>query len=576
MPYHRFILSLSLFAAGCTSTYQPKYTHVRPPQNQKEILTPLSPGHIGARELLSGENIQGALKAYLSSVAPSQKHEMATLGKIAQAQILEGLKSGDLETQLLSIFSITIGKSEQLIPALEEALGSPFPEVQVAALRALASFSNDRATKALYLAMRSNFLGIRIEASIHLAEQKCIDAADQIEALMHKSPEPILPLFCYLFAKSGSRHDIDLLAQLMNHASPYVRSSALLYAALFERSSLEKHLFAALNHTHPLELETAAFAMGHLHIERAKPRLKQLLKSSSLAVHFAAAKALEALHDPEALKELKKLAKKGDLFAIQTLGNQPGSEPVLLELLKHQDADVSINSAVALLHLKNTKGLPLLTAAITRPDVGFAEHKLPAHSASVFVRAPIHSKSIETNPGLPHTTLAFKGHVITLCMNLPDELFLPFIDELIESHNSEAVSFAADALAMRGSESGIDKLKVLRQTPGAPWTRMRSSLALFKITRDIKYLQEVKGWLLAHADRDIIELMPYSSAVSKGPQTSLYALKANEKSALLIEAWMTLAHSESEEGLNLILEAFSKAPKRARIVLAGLLIKAIQ
>jgi len=568
----------TLLLAGCAPSYKPTLSDARP----KEItdLSPLSHSQIGSQKFLMQGEIENAVIAYLDSSRLGKPHDTATLKKIAKEQILQGVRSRNEGLQLLSIFAISMSQSEELITCLEEAVESPHPQVALAAMRSLAAFNTDKAARAIQSALRSNYLGLRIEASFLLAEQKRIDAADQIEALMHKCPEPALGLFAHLFAKGGSCHDLALLAQLMSHSSPYIRSSAILAAAGFERRSLEKNLLAALTHTHPLETEAAAFATGHLRLEEGFERLSALTKSPSPAVRFAAWCALEKLGNKEALGEIVSLATKGDLFAIQALGSHPSAEGILEELLNSHDPDAAMNAALSLLHLKNPKGLPLLAKLLASPGVGFAEHHLPAHSDRCFVRAPIHSKGLEKNPGLIHSTLTFKQQVVALCLQLPESDFFPFIDMLIQTENSESISLAADALAMRGSEECISKLDHLRQRPGAPWLRMRCALALYKITRDIKYLNEVKTWLFANIDREIIELMPYGQDTAQLAREfsghSRHELRPSETSALLVEAWMTLAHSESDAGLNLILEATAQSPFESRLVLAGLLMKALQ
>ena len=568
----------AILLAGCTSTYKPSLSDAKP----KEIgeISPLGLGQIGAQKFLMQGDIENAVVSYLDAARLGKAHEMATLKKIAKEQILQGIRSPNASLQLLSIFAISITGSEELVGCLEEAIDSPHPEVALAAMRSLAAFNTDRAARAIQSALRSNYLGLRIEASFLLAEQKRIDASDQIEALMHKCPEPLLGLFAHLFAKGGSRHDIALLAQLMSHSSPYVRSGAILGAAGFERRSLEKNIIAALSHTHPLETEAAAFATGHLRLEESLPRLTELTKAPSSAVRFAALCALDKLGDGEALSQIRSLAAEGDLFAIQFLSGHPSAEKDLEQLIKHRDLDIAMNAALSLLHLKNPKGLPLLANLLASPGVGFAEHHLPAHTDRCYVRAPIHSKGLEKNPGLIHSTVTFKQQIVALCLQLPDGEFFPFIDMLIKTKNSESISFAADALAMRGSEACIAKLDELRQRPGAPWLRMRCALALYKITRNIKYLSEVKTWLFANTDREIIELMPYGADPAQIAREfsghSRHELRPSETSALLIEAWMTLAHSESDAGLDLILEALPESPLESRLVLAGLLMKALQ
>lgn len=566
------------FLASCTPAYKPTLSDAQPKQHG--LLTPLSPGQIGAHKFLLEGEVNRAVAAYLDASRVGKAHEMSTLKKIAKQQMLQGIRSSSSALQLLSIFAISMSQSGELIGCLEEALESSQPEVALAALRALASFNTDRSARAIQNAMRSNYLGLRIEASFLLAEQKRIDAAEQIEALMHKCPEPVMGLFAQLFAKGGSRHDLALLAQLMSHSSPYVRSSAVLSAAQYERRSLETNLIAALSHTHPLEVEAAAFAAGHLRLEAGLDRLKGLTESPSVAVRLSALFALDKLGDHEALAQICGLASKGDLFAIQFLGKRPSAEKVLENLLHYPDLDVAMNAAVSLLKIKNPKGLPLIVRLLASPGVGFAEHHLPAHTDRCYVRAPIHSQGIEKNPGLIHSTLAFKHQIVGLGLQLPNEAFLPFIDALIATENSESISLAADALALRGTDECMDKLNELRQRPGAPWLRMRCALALYKITRDIKYLSEVKAWLFANIDHEIIELMPYGANPTKLARefsdSSRHELRPSETSALLIEAWMTLAHSESDAGLNLILEALHQSPVESRLVLAGLLMKALQ
>lgn len=577
MPARFYYICAACLASGCVSSYKPTLSTALPAAATERQSAPPS-GTITARRLLSKGMIGEACQAYLDVSRLNQKHDMATLHKIGKRQILEGLASDKPEVQLLSIFSIIVSQNEDMIAPLESALRSPFFQVQIAALRALASFQNDRAAQALFSAMRSNHLGVRLEASMHLADQKRIDASEQTEALMHKCPPEALPFFCHLFAKSGTQHALNILIQLMSHENPYVRSSAVLQAALFERRALESNLLASLSHTHPLELEAACFAAGTLRLESAVERLEQLRTHTHEGVCLSALIALDQLHPLDTslnpLKDLVAWASQGNVFAIHALKDHPGSEPTLYALLACNDETIRMNAALSLLHLKDPYGLEFLAKLLAEPSLGVAWASSPARTMQVFCLKPLNSSTITTNPSLIHSTFAFKQHVISLCMQLPEEVFLTTVEKLIKTGNSECTSLAASALAMRGTDSCVHMLENLSQSPGAPWLRMRSALSLFTITREPKYLGEIKSWLLAHLDKDLIELIPY--APNPYYPTDTYDLRADEKSALLIEAWMTIAHSESETGLSLILDAFAGAPFRQRCALAGLLLKAIQ
>ena len=309
-------------------------------------------------------SIEKGIDLYLQHFEEIKKHNTTSLRSIANTILLSGVESHDPKIQIMTLFAAKMARAEHLTFNISSLIKSPYFEVQQTTIDTLSSFENENAIQTLFQAFSSDFLFTRLQAAYILAEQKRLNALNQIEALMHKSPIEIKPYFCELFAKVGGGYGLQILQGAMTDPNAIVKAQAIIHAAINQREELKGPIMQAATHTSPIEQESASFAMGIMGIEEGIPILKNLQQSSSPFVAMAAANSLYHLGQLEARKTIENFAKEDDLFALGLLGSIHEVKPLLYEKLLSPDLDVRINATIGLLQQKQQIPLHYILEAL--------------------------------------------------------------------------------------------------------------------------------------------------------------------------------------------------------------------
>lgn len=523
--------------------------------------------------LANHQDFKKALSLYYEN--KDSGHRPHLLMHMAKNLLNEGLQHSDIKIQLLSVFASKIAGYEKCTSLLKQALLSPYPEVQLAALHTLSNFDSEEAIETIQKAFSSNFYLVRIEACYILAQKKRLESIEQIEAFFHKAPDEVKPYFCRLFAFLGNPSSLNYLKNALISSQIDMRLQAILQSAAFQRREMIPYIKQVLTHPNFKEQEAALFALSQLKDESSIKMFEQLLDSPFENVGLMASFALYHLGQFKQAGHIEKYAKKDNLFAIHLLGQMATDPSLLKEKLLSRSAHVRFNAFLSLLERKEKGILGLLKDYLFQEehDLGFYpifSNGMSMQAIKVFSGL---SKQIALNPHLAQSSYQTRLYLLTKAFEYDEEELLPIAEMVLKSNETQLIPIVVHMLETLKSPKAVTLLKHFQQKMGAPFVRMYCNLALFHLKEKGNYFNELKIWLEKHLDQDFIQLKATDETLSFEKK---YELTPEEKSQLLIESTLLLAQSDQQGCLDLLLNAISKTKKENRYALAGLLMKALE
>lgn len=516
-----------------------------------------------------------ALQAYLNSVKGA--HDSEIVQAIALNILKEGFSSSDPEAQLMAVFGAGISLNEKLLGLLEHGLTSRVPEIQLACLSFLAQFQNDAADRAINSAMASDFLAIRLEAALHLAEKKHPAIVDQTEALLQKVPEQIHPLFPQLFALIGTADAIKSLKKMLASPSEEVRVEAIRSIAKLGRDDLIDKVRKQATHHSASQQEVCAYALGALKDEFSVPQLEKLAKGNTPAIRLAALHALWKLGRSQVAQEIEAEAKTGNIFAIHLLGGITGMQNTLLELMKSPNIQVKFNAALALLELQDPRCLETVCELLVKDskDLEMAQITSIGRTLTAYKIIPSATEHFKKNSLGKELSLHLKEKALLQAVALPEQDFLNLAYTLFETHQTPLIPTLVHLLEQLQSPGAIQLLKKCQQKAGAPLIRNYCNLALYRLKEPGPYLENLKKWIAQEQSNELIRFRPIVPR-NQDEDGAKHQLTPEETSLLLVQAFETIAQRQEKESLDIILRAIRDGNKKNRYALAGLLIRAAQ
>jgi HEAT repeat protein len=530
--------------------------------------------------LLQCREFQRAIDLYRDYKTALGRHDFEILQQMGLIILEQGARSPDPETQLTSIFGSSIAGIAAAIDILEAGIISPQPQTQMAAIQFLGHLQDDRCEELLTRAMSSDFFFTRMEAAHQLAMRKARTAVGQIESLMYKIPPHMRFFFPQFFALIGTKDAISLLKHMMDDPFHMTRIEAILSAARFGRDDLLPMIRSRATHLNSAEQEACATAIGYLKDSKSIPVLKNLTNSPAANVQLAASHALYTLGDDTSRLLLEEHAAKGNLFAIHLLSEIPGSEKVLLPLIRDPDIQVRFNAVFALLTLRDKRILePLLEFILhDSKDLGFQPQFSLGNSLMAWKVIPSAGQHLEDSPtDLLTLSLNVREHMLRECLELSPEVFLDLANILFDTKQMELIPLLVSLMENLQTPEAIHLLSTKAQKAGAPLTRAYCNLALLRLKKADVYKTAVLQWISMKKNTEMIRfrpLLPWSARPPK--QTSSFELTPEENSRLLIECYQTIAMQHDENSIDVILEGLKSGHSKNRPVLAGLLIQCIQ
>ncbi len=528
--------------------------------------------------LLKSQELSSSIDSYYKHKNKIGKHDFEVLEQMAVTLLEEGARSDDYEKQLLSIFGTNLASLSASIGILESSIASQYPQTQVAAIQAIGSMQDDRCDELLIKAMSSPFFPVRMEAGYFLSMRKHRSAVGQMESLMHKIPHPYQVIFPEFFALIGTSDAITVLKHMLEDKDANIRVESILSAARHHRDDLLPILRAHAAHANIAEQEACAAALGYFKDTPSLVKLQKLSNGPARNVKLAALRSLYAMGDQTAKDKICEIAKEGDLFAISTLGEIPGSEDLLYELTQNDCQHTRLNAAIALLQRKDPRCLRLLPEILFKDsrDLGFQPHlSLGRSFISWKVVGSAEQHQQHSPQDLEAITLAFREHVLRGCLELPEKAFLDIAKIIFTYGQNDLVPLLIALLENLQTDSAITLLEGQSQKAGAPFIRAYCNLALFRLGKGSHYENLVKVWVSERKNHEMIRFRPIVTHSMRIPD-SRYELTAEESSRLLVDSYQALADKHEENCIDAILEMIKTGHPKNRYVLAGLLIRAIQ
>jgi len=527
--------------------------------------------------LMQSGDTKTALEMYQDYYESHQKHDRELLQQIGMVLLDQGYRSSDPETQLLTLFGAGISANEKTLYIIEEGIKNPQPQLQLVSLNLLMRFQNEYADEALIQAMSSPALIIRLECAYHLCEQKMPLAVPQTEALMNKLDKEFLPLFPQFYAMVGDDRSMKILRRFLANPDERVRIETIRCIALYGRDDLLPAVRLLATHHNFSQLETCAAALGVMSDKTSLPRLQELTSSSCNNVRLAALYALYILGQRDACAEIAHHAKTGDLFAINLLGNFPGSEDLLWTLSQTDNTQIRINAALALLERQDPRCLPIISTILIPDMRDIALLKLSSRGKSLSSWKVVSSakENFAKNSIDYEISLAMREELLNKSINLPEKDFLSLAQCLFEKEQNDLIPALVDLLENLQTPDAIALLKKYQQKAGAPLIRNYCNLALYRLKEPGNYGETLQSWVLQQQHTDLIR---FRALVPRDLQTAntSYQLTPEETSRLLIGAFEALTQNQDDHSIHVLLEAIKNGNPKNKYALAGLLIRAAE
>jgi HEAT repeat protein len=527
--------------------------------------------------LVQAGNTNQAVTQYREEFTKSGSHNYELLQQMAITLLDQGRRSTKPEDQLLSILGAGISLHDRVSYILEAGVSSDYPQLQLVSMQLISRFQSDDAYYALNQAMRSNNPLIRLEAAHIMAQIKHPKAVGQIEALMQKLPVEVHALFPQLYALEGSHDAIRTLARMLSHPREEVRIAAILSAAKHKRDDLLPQIRRLAKHHSIPQQEASAWTLGIMRDADSVEILKEMLQSPSSNVRLAAMQSLYRVGHKEYGKDIIRLARREDPFAIAFLGEVDDAQDVLVELLKSDNLSIRINAGIALLDHRDYRGIAYMRDLFLpeQRDLALLKVTTSGGALSCYKLMPAATYRAKDDPLVYELSLSLREQILTKCLELPEKYFLGLIEELLIHKQHDIIPLAMNLLVNQQSPAGVALLKKYHQHAGAPFIRMYCTLALYKMREEGTYGAQLREWATKQQGEDFIQLREYLPWEMRDASTK-YEITPRETSRLLLESFESFAQVQDEAAIDAILEAIQHGNRSNRYALAGLLIRMVQ
>lgn len=528
------------------------------------ILFPLIINGLSPKQILykmRAGKVDQALVAYKGYAREKGAHDYPLLQEMALLLIRESFKQKEAEKQLLALWAASFSLNPKLLPVLEEGLKAEDPREVLATLFFLMNFPDDQAMNLIRKELNSPYLPIQLTAAAFLAEKKEKGILEQIERFLERLDPQFYPLVVPLFAPSDSRLSSAWMRKFLTSSNRETRLVAIIETARNQRDDLIPSLKEAVRSGSTEEQEAAAFSLGLLGDSQAIPLLEQIKQSSKkpLSTKLAASYALFRLGQNDLF--IQQLAEKGDLYAINLLGQMQTGQDLLASLTNSPDSDVRLNAAIALLKAKDPRALPTL-AALLHPHLRNLKITLLA--------SPGQALSSWKLQAFTNTPTLSRGQIIEEASLLDTNHFLAFADLLVQFEDKELVSSIIWTVARLKTPAAIAFLQKQLVRPGAPLARSWATLALYSLKEKGPYGEAVRSWFSLQKQLAIVSITPPSLDSSL---KSFHEVTKAESSELLLASLDTIASLRDQEAIDPVLDALIGGNPLNRPILASLLLR---
>lgn len=525
--------------------------------------------------LMRSGRISQAIDVYRQYHQQLGKHDYDLIQEMGLLLLDQGFHSSDPDIRMMTTFGAGISLNERALNILEASIDSGVPELQMIGLNFLSQYHHDIADEALQRAMNSPHPLIRLETAYILAQKKAPRAYAYAESLMYRFEDLILPLFPQFFAMIGTAEATRMLRKLMGNANEDVRMAAILSAAKYGRDDLLPKIRTLATHHEKAQQEACAYALGVLKDEKSIPRLEILARSNVPQISLAAQRSLYQLGRKEYKSQIEQKAREHDVYAIGSLGDIEGSEDLLAELLKDKNLQVKVNAAVALLHLKDPRCLPVLIDILVMDSKGLIFSKISSkgRSLSAWKAVPSGKQNFNDDPVAFELSLNLREDLLEEALDLPEKDFLAIAKVIFMRQQNDLVPLLSELLEKLHSTNTIALLKEHQQQIGAPLIRNYCNLALYNLKEPGPYSDNIRAWVGNMHNEELIRFRPFLPMELRDHEET-YQLTPQDNSSFLIASFESFITNKDEKGIDILLNAIDKGNNKNKYALAGLLMRA--
>lgn len=527
--------------------------------------------------LMQQGQIEESFGRYREFSSQTGRHDFEALQQMGLILLQKGIQTSEPQIFMMTLFGAGLSGSTAALEILEKGLTHPDPQIQLLSLHFIAQFEDDQSNDLLLRAMSSDYLSTRMEAAFYLSKRKHPHAAGQIEGLMFRLPPVFKPYFPSFFALLGTSDATMTLKRLIEDSDLQVRLESILNVARTSRDDFLPVLRKRLTHSQIAELEAACFAIGILKDGISIPKLKKLLVSSVASIRLAAALALFHLGDRSNVSLILEMAKQNNLFAITALGEIEGSEETLFELSKSTDLQVRINAAIALLQRLDPRCLNGLAEILIDDarDLGFHTFTSVGRTQMAFKAVPSAELRVKDPTIDLGFSIAIREHFLREAIHLPELSFLKLAKLIFKNQQNDLIPVLISLLENLRTKGSIELLEEGTQKIASPLIRDYCHLALFRLKEEGPYEEYINQWVMRQKEQELIRLRPLLPWKFRLEQSD-YALTPEEKSHLLVEAFLSIANRRNEKSIDFLLEAIQFSHPANRYALMGLLMRATE
>lgn len=530
--------------------------------------------HFALASVNSIKDINEAISLYRKDYREQKSHDYETIQNLAFKILEEPRILEDAESQLLSIFAVDLAKHPRLLPILETALDSPHGVIQLTAIQTLARISDDKANQLLIKGCSSPYLEVALTTCYILAQRNHPQAYSLTNSLMNKINEDGLEFFPAILAMINTPQTTKALKKFLTHSKENVRVAAILAAAQSHQFALLNDLRSLAKQHNIVQQEACAFALGEMHDESSIPILLELANSQSETVALAALKALDQLGQKSACYAIEKIGQKGNVFAIQLLKEMQADLHLLEALANQASSDHSaLNASLALLRKKDPICMPYILGLLLpeNPNMLLLDMYSPGKTLTAKKLVLKTNGLLRENPMAEDSSYRARLQILEECTELPEEVFLQIAEMIIDKHQSDLVPSVIQHLMMLKTDASIALLKKWQQKVGAPYVRMWSNLALLKLNEPGPWKGYLLDWIKQQKYHQLVKMKPLAGWSRKELPTP-YELSSMETSQLLMDAYLTIAEQQDDEGISVILDNLVNNDLKNRYAIAGILI----
>lgn len=528
---------------------------------------------------LTKKNSILGLKKYKEYQKELGSHDYPLLREIALMIIEDGISKGTEDDALLSLVALEITGENSLSHLFGKLVKSKHFPVQAKTLSLLQKIHDDHADILIKSYLTSNFITLRLEALSILVQKHHSFALGQVEALMNMVHKHYHPIFVDFFAMSRTSYAITSLKQMMSNIDLNLSLATIIAAKKFRIEELIPNLRSSLTNTSPIIQEGAASALGSFKDSYSKERLELLMHSTHPEVSLAAHFALYELGETNKKDAICKLAKTGNAFAISLLPKIENSKKLLREIYFNDNTSLRINSALSLLELQDPVCLPVINDLITLdPNIYCLQPAYsPGKAFSTLKLIPFSSIDKKVQEHAKSSTLQIQQSLLAKCIDLPRDKCMKVIENIFSKKYNLLIPTAIGILENFNDKEAITFLKEKSITPGAPFIRTSCHLSLWKRYHEKMHQDAIFSWLKEFGKHQMIGFAEKKSdKKAKNLSITEYDLTLEEKSHLLIGAYLSAGYMRNSAGLDCIIDAMIEGHKKNQIPLAGVLLKTIQ